>query len=641
MEKHKNVFWKDKLEKIKQDYKNAIFHTRTSFYSNIYDTDKSDLKKVYKTTKYLTGDQAANILPTTSDKFDLANKMAKFFNDKVIRIRQEIIQSTENDDFPCVSNLGNSQLVRQTSCSMNKFKMVSLESTGDIIKELNSKTHPHDPVPVWLVKDSIEETLPIITNIVNKSFNDCTFPAPLKHAVVRPSIKDLSEDHEEHNNYRPVSNLQFLSKILEKSACIQLQDYLNENNLYPEYQSAYRKGHSCETALLKIVNVIQKDVENRKMVALVMLDLSSAFDTIDKDKLLEKLEYCFGITGDVLMWLKSYLTNRTFSVRIENIDGNPVLVVYGVPQGSILGPLLFILYIHDLINIAKKHNLSAHFYADDSQLYLGFSPIFETSTAMNQVKNCLIDVKYWMNDNFLKLNLSKTQVIFFGRKNGFSLFSVNMSLEEKIFYSDENMTVETLGIILDSKLSLQAQVANVVKSSYFNLKKLQQIRHCLNTDTRLLLVKSFVISKLDYCNMLLINSSQTLIGKLQRVINAAVRFVYNLRLSQHVTEYARRCHILPAKYRIYFKSCTTVFKIIHGLSPDYLVNIVSFATVNRPNLRSGDDLLRLKVPDCKKCIEHGMIMNWNSLPLAIRENSNLKNFRKDLKTYLFQIAYDC
>ena len=260
---------------------------------------------------------------------------------------------------------------------------------------------------------------------------------------------------------------------------------------------------------------------------------------------------------------------------------------------------------------------------------------------MNQVKNCLIDVKYWMNDNFLKLNLSKTQVIFFGRKNGFSLFSVNMSLEEKIFYSDENMTVETLGIILDSKLSLQAQVANVVKSSYFNLKKLQQIRHCLNTDTRLLLVKSFVISKLDYCNMLLINSSQTLIGKLQRVINAAVRFVYNLRLSQHVTEYARRCHILPAKYRIYFKSCTTVFKIIHGLSPDYLVNIVSFATVNRPNLRSGDDLLRLKVPDCKKCIEHGMIMNWNSLPLAIRENSNLKNFRKDLKTYFFQIAYDC
>ena len=107
----------------------------------------------------------------------------------------------------------------------------------------------------------------------------------------------MNDDHEENNNYRPVSNLQFLSKVLEKSACLQLQQYLDENNLYPEYQSAYRKGHSCETALLKIVNDIQKDVQNRKMVALVMLDLSSAFDTIDKDMLLEKLDIVLVLLG--------------------------------------------------------------------------------------------------------------------------------------------------------------------------------------------------------------------------------------------------------------------------------------------------------------------------------------------------------
>ena len=339
------------------------------------------------------------------------------------------------------------------------------------------------------------------------------------------------------------------------------------------------------------------------------------------------------------MLLDSYLLDRTFSVRIENIDGVPILMLYGVPQGSILGPLLFILYIHDLINIAKKHDLDAHFYADDAQLYLGFSPIFETTTALNQVKNCMVDVKHWMNNNFLKLNLGKTRVIFFGRKQEFSLVSVDLTLGEKTFCSDENITVETLGVKLDSKLSMQAQVANVVKACYFNLKKLQQIRHYLPTDARLLLIKSFIISKIDYCNILFVNITQTLLGKLQRVINASVRFVYNLRYSQSVTEHMKLSHILPAKFRIQFKSCTVIYKTIHGLSPDCLKDIINFATISRPNLRSGNDSMLLKTPDCKKCIEYGMVVNWNSLPLFIRSITTVNEFRKQLKTHYFEIAY--
>ena len=159
----------------------------------MYDQNKSDLKKVYKTTKYLTGNQDANILPSASNKYELANNMAKFFNDKVLKIRQEIILSKETTAFPHVSNSENVQLVRNTTCSMSKFKMVTLESTSEMLKEINSKTHPHDPVPMWLVKDCPDEILPIITNTVNKSFNECIFPSSLKHAVVRPSIKDLND----------------------------------------------------------------------------------------------------------------------------------------------------------------------------------------------------------------------------------------------------------------------------------------------------------------------------------------------------------------------------------------------------------------------------------------------------------------
>ena len=224
----------------------------------------------------------------------------------------------------------------------------------------------------------------------------------------------------------------FLSKLIEKCASLQLQDHLLTHELYPEYQSAYRSNHSCETALIKIVNDIQNEIFARKIVALVMLDLSSAFDTIDHVVLIKKLQRDFMITGNALKWFQSYLTNRTFSVRIGNVNGKTVLLIYGVPQGSILGPILFVLYIHDLVKVAKRFGLQIHLYADDTQLYLGFSPLSEATMSINLINNCLNEINVWMNDNFLKLNLDKTQVIFFGRDQELSLHSVSIDIDMTI-----------------------------------------------------------------------------------------------------------------------------------------------------------------------------------------------------------------
>ena len=145
---------------------------------------------------------------------------------------------------------------------------------------MNTKPHPNDPVPVWLLNSCKEYLFPILLYIANRSLKESVFPDQLKHAVVRPIIKDKNGNKDEYKNYRPVSNLTFLSKLIEKCANSQLQAYLQTNNLYPKYQSAYRKGHSCETALLKVANDIQKEISSRNMVAMMLLDLSSAFDTI-------------------------------------------------------------------------------------------------------------------------------------------------------------------------------------------------------------------------------------------------------------------------------------------------------------------------------------------------------------------------
>ena len=636
--KHKNAYWKHKLDAIKLLYKNTIFDTRSKFYYDTYEEIKSDLKKVYKTTNYLTGNKNTAVLPSFSDKAELANDMSKFFKDKIDNIRKDIetcIAGSVNHTNYEVSSSSPEPIF---DCPMDNFKLVDSAIVKKVIKNMNNKGHPNDPVPVWIVKECLDELADIISEIANRSFSENTFPDSLKHAIVRPTIKDSDGDKEDFKNYRPVSNLTFLSKVLEKLASIQLQDHLSSQNLYPESQSAYRKGYSCETALLKVVNDIQKEVEKQNMVALVMLDLSSAFDTIDKDLLLEKLENDFGFTAQVLNWLESYLSFRTFSVRVVDVDGARVLMIYGVPQGSILGPLLFVLYVHDLVDIAKSHGFKANLYADDSSIYVGFNPLMETTNTMLSLQNCISDIQCWMNKNFLKINIDKTQVIFFGRYQELNLYSVEIKLGIKSFKSEES-TVKSLGVILDSKLSMNAMVSYITKTCYNNLKKLQSIRFYIPEHTKIMLIKSLIISRIDYCSILLVNVAKTVISRLQRIINAAVRFVYKLRRSQSVREYVKRAHILPMESRIKYKCCITVFKIIHGLSAEYLTDMINPNIINRTNLRSGTDTLILRKPGTVKCIEHGMIENWNSLPKQIRHLRTIDIFEKELKTYFFQLAY--
>ena len=175
-------------------------------------------------------------------------------------------------------------------------------------------------------------------------------------------------------NYCPVSNLQFISKILEKIVCDQLQSHLTVYDPFPTFQSAYRKFHSTETALLTVKNDLLLAMNNKQVTLLVLLDLSSAFDTLDHDILLNILRTKFGVDGTVLKWFKSYLSGRSQPVLINNTLSNRHDLAWGVPRGSCLGPLLFILYTSELFDIVKSHNLHVHCYADDTQLYISFSP---------------------------------------------------------------------------------------------------------------------------------------------------------------------------------------------------------------------------------------------------------------------------
>lgn len=238
-----------------------------------------------------------------------------------------------------------------------------------------------------------------MTTIVNSSLASGVFPKALIEGIIRPSFKKQSLDPEVLSNYRPVTNIPYVSKILERVVASQLMSYLLGNDLLAKFQSAYRNFYSTETCLVRVTNDILRAIDRRQEVVLVLLDLSSAFDTIDHTILIERLQNRYGLNGSVLDWFKSFIVNRLQSVAIKGTRSSKITVNYGVQQGSVLGPMLFSLFIAPIEDILLAHNSSFMIYADDTQLYVSFD---------NQNRNMQLSN---LESNGLVCNADKTEVI--------------------------------------------------------------------------------------------------------------------------------------------------------------------------------------------------------------------------------------
>ena len=240
-----------------------------------------------------------------------------------------------------------------------------------------------------------------------------TFPSSQKQASVTPALKKSTLDPFDLENYHPISNLTFVSKLLERVAHEQITGYASTNHLLPDNQSAYQKHRSAETATLKVLSDVYQAADMGKITMLGMLDLSAAFDTVDHQILLNCLRRSFGIRGTVLRWISSYLTGRTQFVRFNSSTSRITTVTSDVPQGSVLGPVLFLMYTADVVRVIEKNGFNVHAYADDLQIY-DHTVQSGTSFLLRRMFACIEDVAIWISANRLCLNPSKTELIWLG-----------------------------------------------------------------------------------------------------------------------------------------------------------------------------------------------------------------------------------
>ena len=570
---------KKRVTKIVQTAKTRYFSDKIS--------SSETSKQLFDVCNQLRGKTNANSLPSTHPPYQLPDVFCNYFTQKVADIRATFDSHETPPNDPPPPSL--------TTAKFKVFQPVSEQEVKKVILSSKPTSCSLDPIPTPLLIENLDPLLPTITHIINESLSSGVFPSVLKAAVIKPLLKKPSLDKNNLKNYRPVSNLSFLSKIIEKIVLKQLFAYLNDNALLSPNQSAYRPFHSTETALLKVTNDLLLALDNGNVSILTLLDLSAAFDTVDHHILLNTLQHYFGISGSVLAWFQSYIFDRSQVVTVDGCLSSTADLVCGVPQGSVLGPVLFTLYTKPLLLLLGKQAVESQSFADDTQLYKSTAPSLIDST-VKTVENCINDIKLWMTLNKLKLNDDKTEALLIHKHNtSSSLSSLPTSLTVGTTDIHFSSSARNLGYILSDDLSLNNHISHVCRSAYTAIRQISSFRHYLTVTATKTLVCALVLSRLDYCNSLLAGSPKHIIDKLQKVQNSAARLVFRAKKHDHITFLLHFLHWLPVQARIEYKLSVLCHNFFSDSCPSYLADLLSVYSPSR-TLRSSADIRILKVP---------------------------------------------
>ena len=609
------------LKSERSIYRSLLRHKKASYWRSRVVSEQNSPRLLWRSIDTLMG-RGRPPLPTSTSQEDFL----AFFRAKVSDIRAK----TANTSSPDFSDAA-------VECTLAKFKKVSHDDVLNTLHHLSNKHSLRDPIPTSLLKKCADLLYPFLTYLINLSLSSGTFPAPWKKANISPIPKKSSADSHDVSSYRPISNLPVLAKMLERNVSSQLQQYIIDYDLLPPQQSAYRPRFSCETAVLKITSDVLSSLDEGNVCLLSFLDLTSAFDCVDYEILSQRLRSCFGLRDTALDWLESFLHNRMMRVCTSS-STEFVPVHWGVPQGSVLGPLLFSLYVSDLVPLVHKHDLQVHLFADDVLVY-GFSSSSSSSVLSSRVTHCLEELDVYLKSLKLLLNPQKMNFLWCQSPRRRPLISSPIVFNGA--YYPPCSHVKYLGVILDSHLSFSANVTLTSNSCFAMLRRIRSVKSSLTQPLLKSLISSLVLSRLDYCISVLAGLPASTLWRLQRVIHASARLVFGARRWDHVGPLLRDLKWLPIKDRIESRLATLAFLCREGLAPSYLSSELhnSSSAPGRASLRSASSG-RLCLPRCRRSTFGGRAFPstatraWNRLPPEVILCKNEASFKASLKLFL-------
>lgn len=516
------------------------------------------------------------------------------------------------------------------------FRHVESRDVLEAIHSARSNALGPDGIPLRFLIDCSTYIIAILQNIFDTSLQSGIFPASWKPAIVRPIPKVSTPKRLQ--DFRPISITCASPKLLESVVHTQVSEFIAQRNLLDPCQSGFRKFHSTHSAVTKIVDDIRIAIDSRKVTLLVAIDFSRAFDVVNIQLLCDKL-YNMGFSSSACNWFCSYLSGRSQVVTsFSNERSQPKNRYSGVPQGSILGPLLFSLFINDIGSVLK--HCSYHLYADDFCIYIHGS-FADIPDIIRRINEDLVNIMNWARSNLLIINVEKTGAMWFGSTQYMSklssLATPDILLNGTVIRVADSLKI--LGVTLDPTLTFRTECGIISRKCSAALYRLRRCSESLTSNCKLTLFRALILPYFDYCASLFIPLSDELATKLGRCMNAALRFVTGVRKSDHISPSYMKLNLLPYKYRIQYLTLSFLASILRNGQPSYLISRFKFRLPDQPGSKRASRL-DLMIPRASLVyLSDSFYISganmWNALPLNIRMLYQRPCFKYALYDYIF------